>query len=77
MRAHDINERRRIRYGMAVLLGAEFERHVPPYWDEFKGARVIWRVTIYNLQNGVSLTTGTYETRHEAVDWALMMKGIK
>lgn len=26
-RAHDINEQRRVRYGMAVLLGCTFERY--------------------------------------------------
>lgn len=61
-RAHDINEQRRVRFGMAVLLGCTFERY-PDRSDP-------WQVT---LPDGWGFC---HVELHTAVNYALMELGV-
>lgn len=66
---------RQRRYLMVALAGAEFERVATPrkWLDEY--ARRGWKVKVLT-PNGSHLTS-SFDTRYEAVDWAIARLGLK
>lgn len=70
-RISDVNKRRKLRYGQAVLLGVQFRDKRRDYYP-FDERGWHWRRNTWQ-----TLWIGTFETRWECVDAALNHLGVE
>lgn len=73
LRASDINQRRKLRFGQAILLGVEIEARIRGS-GEYSPKK--WFITMPSWYKGAGYISGPFTRRWEAVDRALTNLGV-